>query len=394
MKLNSKSKFKNVYLFVSDALRYPTDNGLFQGKKVVKTVSSSPMSASSYPTIISGLYPPEHGIDSFEKVLSPNIPTLFDLFSNTTPCHNCTASLLDQDGVKPYSSYDLFLSAIQDIESPFIAFDRDTITHTPYGYDVTGTEYDNANVGFSTDAEYWETRKNDIQEIRNDYEAGIERSVERFKQRVDILRQRGLLESTLVIFTSDHGELLGEHGFYGHGDILVPEVIYVPTVFYNESISVNGEFMGLIDLFPTIAALLDSPVDDHVSGKDLTKGVPEDRLIYSDNEYVDNNISEWSMWSKKGGYTYSESNWLMSIYNTVGNMTTRGNSAKIQRKHPMKVIATEFKRKSGRTFGKPISTRTQARKKGKDIRDRSEDALTTEIDTDVKERLAKLGYRR
>ncbi|MBK8005271.1 MAG: sulfatase [Gemmatimonadetes bacterium] len=44
------------------------------------------------------------------------------------------------------------------------------------------------------------------------------------------LRSRGLLENTIVIVTSDHGEEFGEHGFYGHGHTLYLPAVAVPLV--------------------------------------------------------------------------------------------------------------------------------------------------------------------
>jgi arylsulfatase A-like enzyme len=46
------------------------------------------------------------------------------------------------------------------------------------------------------------------------------------------LKDRGLLQNTLVIITSDHGEHLGEHGLYLHGNSLYQELIHVPLIFY------------------------------------------------------------------------------------------------------------------------------------------------------------------
>jgi arylsulfatase A-like enzyme len=44
------------------------------------------------------------------------------------------------------------------------------------------------------------------------------------------LDRRGLTENTFIIFTSDHGELLKEHGLEGHGNALYRELIHVPYI--------------------------------------------------------------------------------------------------------------------------------------------------------------------
>jgi arylsulfatase A-like enzyme len=51
---------------------------------------------------------------------------------------------------------------------------------------------------------------------------------------LDELRRRGLLENTVVIITSDHGEAVGDHGSFGHSfsasfdEVGVPLVILAP----------------------------------------------------------------------------------------------------------------------------------------------------------------------
>ncbi len=47
---------------------------------------------------------------------------------------------------------------------------------------------------------------------------------------LDEIEGRGLLENTLVIVTSDHGEQLGEHGLLGHGLSLYRQEVHVPLV--------------------------------------------------------------------------------------------------------------------------------------------------------------------
>ncbi|MBK8251001.1 MAG: sulfatase [Gemmatimonadetes bacterium] len=45
-----------------------------------------------------------------------------------------------------------------------------------------------------------------------------------------VLAAHGSLDSTLVILTSDHGELLGEHGLHGHAQSLYRDVVHVPLL--------------------------------------------------------------------------------------------------------------------------------------------------------------------
>ncbi len=47
---------------------------------------------------------------------------------------------------------------------------------------------------------------------------------------LDELRRRGSLDSTLIIVTSDHGELFGEHDTHSHGNSLYWRTIHVPLV--------------------------------------------------------------------------------------------------------------------------------------------------------------------
>src|SRR5262249_40434590 len=47
---------------------------------------------------------------------------------------------------------------------------------------------------------------------------------------VDALRRRGTLDRTILVVLSDHGELLGEHGEFGHGRSLYEPVLHVPLL--------------------------------------------------------------------------------------------------------------------------------------------------------------------
>jgi arylsulfatase A-like enzyme len=47
---------------------------------------------------------------------------------------------------------------------------------------------------------------------------------------LDELRQRGILENTIVVITSDHGEHLGEHGLQRHTNSLYMPLLHVPLI--------------------------------------------------------------------------------------------------------------------------------------------------------------------
>lgn len=90
----------------------------------------------------------------------------------------------------------------------------------------------------------------------------------------DLLRSQGEWENTLVIFTSDHGEMLGDHHlwrkvFAYEGSARVPLIVKPP-----KGISVNRgrtvqQPVGLEDLMPTILETVDVAIPDTVEGRSL-----------------------------------------------------------------------------------------------------------------------------
>ena len=102
------------------------------------------------------------------------------------------------------------------------------------------------------------------------------------------LKERGLYDDAIVIFTSDHGEGLGDHGEQQHSTLLYSESIRVPLIIKLPGNAREGERVGgnaaLIDLVPTVRALLGvsgAPTE----GIDLFKGPLPEREIYSETIY-------------------------------------------------------------------------------------------------------------
>lgn len=75
---------------------------------------------------------------------------------------------------------------------------------------------------------------------------------------INFLKDKELLEDSLILLMADHGEAFMEHESYGHPDnILYNEVLHVPLIIYGLNISAKLEFpVQLLDVSPTITDFL------------------------------------------------------------------------------------------------------------------------------------------
>ena len=106
------------------------------------------------------------------------------------------------------------------------------------------------------------------------------------------LRQRGILDRTMLIITSDHGENIGDHGLMSHAYSLHDTLIHVPLIVRYPDLFPAGQRVTqqvqLTDLFPTVldALGLDLPsVRQELQGVSLLASpaeAPEERLAYAE----------------------------------------------------------------------------------------------------------------
>lgn len=89
------------------------------------------------------------------------------------------------------------------------------------------------------------------------------------------LGRRSVLENTVVIVTSDHGELFGEHSRWSHGLDLYMEAIHVPLlVVFPRYVPAGvrvGEFVTLRDLPATVMSLVGAAVSPVFPGMSLAR---------------------------------------------------------------------------------------------------------------------------
>jgi len=85
------------------------------------------------------------------------------------------------------------------------------------------------------------------------------------------LTELGLDENTLVVFTSDHGEELLDHGLLGHGQSLYHELTAVPLIFAGPGVT-PGRFASRVEnrnLAPTLAWKVGARLTGDGDGQDL-----------------------------------------------------------------------------------------------------------------------------
>lgn len=95
--------------------------------------------------------------------------------------------------------------------------------------------------------------------VRRLYLLEVESVDRRIGLVLDALERSGLAESTIVVFTSDHGEGFGEHGELLHGVDLHGEMVRVPMAFAGPGIDPGRRIaapVSLVDVVPTLVDLL------------------------------------------------------------------------------------------------------------------------------------------
>lgn len=115
-----------------------------------------------------------------------------------------------------------------------------------------------------------ETRQWKYQKYIKDYLATIKSVDDNIGRVLSYLKENGLEDNTIVIYSSDQGFFLGEHGFFDKR-FMYEESLHMPFVVrYPEKIqagTVIDDIVLNIDFAPTLLDMVDVPIPDEVQGK-------------------------------------------------------------------------------------------------------------------------------
>jgi arylsulfatase A-like enzyme len=183
-----------------------------------------------------------------------------------------------------------WLSAQQDL--PFFLFVHTYQPHQPYDqpppYDAIFVEPGHVGYalpGVTVPVEVLEDFQKgfylptdaDVEAFRALYDGEVRYVDDLVAELVASLEELGLVGRTVVIFTSDHGEEIFEHGRFSHGDALYDEVMRVPLIVWGPGrIEAGVEIepaVSLVDILPTIVELAGGVVEGPVQGRSLLAGL-------------------------------------------------------------------------------------------------------------------------
>lgn len=113
----------------------------------------------------------------------------------------------------------------------------------------------------------------DRRQVTAAYYAMCELIDDQVGRAMQTLEETGQRDNTIVIFMSDHGEMLGDHGLYLKGPHFYDEAIHVPLVIswprrFQSGLRVSG-LTELVDLVPTVLEACGLEIPDRVQGRSL-----------------------------------------------------------------------------------------------------------------------------
>ncbi|MCP4641935.1 MAG: sulfatase-like hydrolase/transferase [bacterium] len=109
--------------------------------------------------------------------------------------------------------------------------------------------------------------------VRAYYYALITHVDDQIGRILDALEEEGILDNTLIVFTSDHGDHLGDHGTVAKGPPGLDSCVHVPLIVSwpgaIESGREQSELVELVDLAPTILDYCGVPIPPGFQGRSL-----------------------------------------------------------------------------------------------------------------------------
>lgn len=210
------------------------------------------------------------------------------------------------------------------------------------------------------------------------------------------------LEDSYVVVTADHGQSLGEDGFYGHGRRLSDELIRIPLILSGPALTpwVSDSYVSLIDLAPTLLKLngIDLPPMWH--NGDILRGASEPIIC---EDIISNGKISHQQWLRQRleieGMRYCAvwNNLRLVYYDLFGSDDVdcevyRIDGNTVHKKHGLSAITEDTEKLMLDGILEHIDRCKCLREELTEIKGEGEDAVSEAERSIVYERLKGLGY--
>ena len=173
---------------------------------------------------------------------------------------------------------------------------------------------------YVVEAEFAHRKESIHQQVKAGYYGSIEFIDLQINRLVEQLSDQGLSDNTVLLFTSDHGEMLGDHDLYRksvayEGSSHVPLIMYVPPALQAQFAEAGMELTGvknpsaiveLRDIMPTILQLAGAKIPATVDGLSMVPAVKGEELRpYLHGEHLISQLGWHSMqWIRSQKFKY------------------------------------------------------------------------------------------
>lgn len=171
----------------------------------------------------------------------------------------------------------------------------------------------------------------EVEQAKNYYDNGVLQLDETIAELISILKEKGYLENAVVAITGDHGEMLGEHGLFGHQRTVEEGVLTIPFVI--QRYGYEGDALGdwrvtsQTDIAPTLLEELKIASPSAWQGTALQKTATP-RITYFQQEsqqgiywnFTGDTFKYWKNEKNQEEFSYKIDNDNEEKYNLVKSM--------------------------------------------------------------------------
>jgi choline-sulfatase len=365
-----------------------------EGVRCLNVASSAPITLPAHCSIMTGLYPPAHGVrDNGNYALGPEAVTLAERLQTSgyrTGAFVSAAVLTRRYGLD--QGFEVYDDDLWSEDEPQLFMIRERPASRTADRALSWLEEWRTHarpqpfflwVHFFDPHQPYDVKSIDLAALTpTPYDAEIAEADRGVGRLIDWLRTQHALDDTLVVLTADHGESLGEHGEPTHGVFIYDATIRVPLIWRLPGVLPPGTTypgpVRHIDIVPTILAVLGLPGGETTQGANLLGALqgrtpPLDLTQYSEARLAEEGFGMAPLF----GVRHDGRKWIQAPHPELYDL--HGDPGELHNLYPAQAAAA-----------RPLQTDLES--VVADSERRALTAPTREIDRETEDMLRALGY--